>query len=119
MNWLRPENITASNRPDPYEQLEKFSCEYGRVGKIILEVYEEIDPLNAWWHRCEEDYYLDYVEKFIRFALATPQEYLMRQDIRADLVEISFSDYRPILRQQAEEIARIITERVNGLDAED
>lgn len=116
MTWLRPENITARSRPDPFELLEKFQSTYGRVGEIIVRAYDEVDPLDRWFSMCEEDEYLSYAEEFIRLVLATPPEYLAQQEIREGLVEMTLSSHRRYSPARAWIIAWLITERVNGND---
>ncbi len=118
MTWLRPENISARNYFHPLELLEEFHSTYGRVGKIIIDAYDEVDPLDAWFSMCEEDYYLGYAEEFIRLVLATPPEYLAQQEVREDLIEITLRHHRRYSPARAWIVAWLITERVNGNDVE-
>ena len=117
MNWLRPQNITAPNRRCPYEALAEFRSTYGRVGAIIIEAFDGIDPLDAWGHMEMEDFYLGYAEELIHLILVTPAELLEQQDVRADLVEVTLKLHRRYERSHARIIAWEITLAVEALDA--
>jgi hypothetical protein len=114
MTWLRLADITPHNRPNAFELRHDFCMQYGRMGKIIIDAYDEVDPLEAWRSCCEEDYYLGYAEEFIRFVLATPFEYVMRKETLEDLVEATLSPHRHYRRVDACTIVWLITERMNG-----
>ena len=121
MSWLRPD-AAAPTGYDPDKRVAAFVCKHGIVGHIVLEAWNEVDPLRCLY---APDEYIGYAERFmegLHNAHRMAPETLARPDNIGQLVRRSFHAGQlrcdPVLGRAwvshgaRRRITRLITEQV-------
>ncbi len=63
MSWFSPKNIPETNY-NPDDRVEAFVMKAGLIGAIVLEAFNNIDPLHVIYGD-NSDEYLGYAERFM------------------------------------------------------
>ena len=64
MSWLTQGGFKSCY--DPHQKVQDFLSEYSKLGRIVLDAFNAVDPLHCYYgDDCNPDEYLGYAKRFI------------------------------------------------------